>query len=143
MDADLTRRALLVQHERIRELLGVCVRLAQQIRDGAAPRPELDARLDDLRHVLGEHNALETRVVRALLDHSQGWGDVLVDRMLEEHVAEHAAFWDALRGPLVDVVERIADLADDLDAHMAAEERTFLSPAVLHRDAIARRHPAR
>jgi hypothetical protein len=142
MDAELTRRTLLVHHERIRDLLGVCVHLARQIGGGAALRPELDARLDDLRRVLSDHNALETRAVRALLAGAPGWGDALVDRMLEEHGAEHAALRDALLAPAL-AIERIAELADDLDAHMAAEERTFLSPAVLDADAIARRLPAR
>ena len=52
--------------------------------------------------------------------------------MLEEHVAEHAAFWEMLTGSTVEVAARMDELIDELDAHMAAEERTFLSPLVLH-----------
>lgn len=140
MDAELTRRALIIQHERIRTRVVTCVELAQRIRSGEPLQSELDASLDDLRHLFEAHNELETRSVRALLDDIPGWGDVLVDRMLEEHVAEHAAFWDLLQGPALAVAARMPDLADELDAHMAAEERTFLSPTVLHNNAIAQRH---
>lgn len=139
MDAELTRRALLIQHERIRNRLEICVDLARRLRDGERVQAELDARLDDLRHLFEAHNELETRAVRGLLEGSPEWGDVLVDRMLEEHVAEHAAFWDGLRGTALEVAGRMTDLADELDAHMAAEERTFLSPSVLHDKVIAQR----
>ena len=68
---------------------------------------------------------------------------MLIDRMLEEHVGEHAAFWEALAGSPDGVALRIDDLVDELDAHMAAEERTFLSPLVLHPEAIARHQEPR
>jgi hypothetical protein len=58
--------------------------------------------------------------------------------MLEEHFAEHTAFWETLAGSAADVASRMDDLVDRLDAHMAAEERTFLSPLVLHEDVIQR-----
>lgn len=139
MDAEQTRRALLVQHERIRTRMSTCVELARRLRCGERVQLELDALLDELRHLFEAHNELETRVVRGLLEGSPEWGDVLVDRMLEEHVAEHAAFWDGLAGTALEVADRMAELADELDAHMAAEERTFLSPGVLHDAVIARR----
>ena len=58
--------------------------------------------------------------------------------MLEEHVAEHAAFRELLVGTAEDVAARMDDLVDELDAHMAAEERTFLNAAVL----VTTRSPA-
>lgn len=139
MDAELTRRALLIHHERIRNRLATCVELARGLRSGEGTQVELDAVLTDLRHLLEEHNQLETRAVRGLLAGTPEWGDLLVDRMLEEHVAEHAVFWDCLTGTTAEVAARIDDLADELDAHMAAEERTFLSPTVMRNDVIARR----
>ena len=74
-----------------------------------------------------------------MLEGSPGWGTVLIDRMLEEHVAEHATFWTLLAGSVDEVAGRIDDLIDEIDAHMAAEERTFLSPAVLRDEVINRR----
>ena len=59
--------------------------------------------------------------------------------MLEEHVAEHSAFWDYLKGTRGEVADKISDLAEELDAHMAAEERTFLSPVTLRDDVIQAR----
>ena len=64
-------------------------------------------------------------MIRILLvdDHPvarHGIKSLLVDRMLEEHVAEHAAFWELLTGTRGEVAARIAALAEELDAHMAA-----------------------
>jgi hypothetical protein len=66
-------------------------------------------------------------------------GSLLVDRMLEEHVAEHAAFWEILSGTRGEIADPIDDLADEIDAHMLAEERTFLSPVTLRDDVIRTR----
>jgi hypothetical protein len=85
-----------------------------------------------------QHNTTEVDLIGPLLQNSQEWGGQLVDRMLEEHLAEHTAFWEMLAGAVTDVASRMDDLVDELDAHMAAEERTFLSPLVLHEDVIQR-----
>ncbi len=139
MNADQMRRDLLAQHERIRNRLATCAALAQRIRGGETVQSCLDDALADLRQVFAEHNELEGRSVSALLDDSPAWGRVLVDRMLEEHVAEHAVFWQGLAGSALEVAVRMDDLVDELEAHMAAEERTFLSPSVLRDDEISRR----
>ncbi|MEO8702775.1 MAG: hypothetical protein ABI867_22210 [Kofleriaceae bacterium] len=59
--------------------------------------------------------------------------------MLEEHLAEHAAFWELLCGSRAEVAGRIEELAEELEAHMVAEERTFLSSATLREDVIRTR----
>ena len=138
MDPAQTRATLLAQHDRMREDLARCSELARGLRGGEPNVLELDAALNQLRFDFAEHNASETAVVRRLLHRSPTWGAVLVDRMLEEHVAEHAAFWAMLAGSSADVAEHMDELVDELDAHMAAEERTFLSPGVLRQDVIAR-----
>jgi len=138
MDAEAVRTTLVAQHDRIRTHLNVCSALARLLRDGQPLQVELDDALAQLRAELAVHNATETELVRPLLHGSPTWGAVLVDRMLEEHVGEHAAFWEILAGRADDVAIRIDDLVEQLEAHMAAEERTFLSPLVLQPDAIAR-----
>jgi iron-sulfur cluster repair protein YtfE (RIC family) len=138
MEAELARKILLDQHDRIRTHLDRCSVLGRRLRNGEPLLVELDEALATLRADFAVHNTTESELVRPLLHESPGWGNVLVDRMLEEHVAEHAAFWELLSGPVDEVVTRIDDLVDELDAHMAAEERTFLSPLVLHPDAISR-----
>jgi len=138
MEAEAARKKLTGQHDRIRARLRTCHRLAQGLLGGDPVHAELDAAVAQLRADLGEHNATETAMIRPLLHDSPGWGSVLLDRMLEEHLAEHAAFWELLSGPVGEVAARMGELVEELDAHMAAEERTFLNPTVLRTDAIAR-----
>jgi hypothetical protein len=123
------------------------VGLAKRYRAGACTGPELDRSLDALREEFALHNEVETMAITRLIDDGPAtWGAALIDRMFEEHVAEHGAFWDLLSGTRAEVAARIDDLAEELDAHMAAEERTFLAPATLRDDVIrARRgseHPS-
>lgn len=139
MKANEARTTLLAQHERLRLLLDTCTRLARQQRDGEPVTGELDQALAELRDEFADHNQMETAVIADLLQGPAAWGSLLIDRMLEEHVAEHAAFWDLLSGTRAEVAERIGELAEELDAHMSAEERTFLSPMTLRDDVIRRR----
>lgn len=136
MNAPLVRTTLLAQHEQLRGRLAECSALAKQLRDGEPVLGELEVALAELRGAFAEHNVLESTTLGPLLGSSQDWGKVLVDRMLEEHVAEHAVFWELLAGTALDVANRMDELVDELDAHMAAEERTFLSPQVLRERAV-------
>jgi iron-sulfur cluster repair protein YtfE (RIC family) len=139
MKATEARITLLAQHDRLRGLLDTCTRLARLHRTGEAVASELDEALADLRDAFAEHNQSETAIIGELLRGASSWSTLLVDRMLEEHVGEHAAFWQLLSGSDAEVAQRIGELAEELDAHMAAEERTFLSPAALSDDVIRRR----
>lgn len=139
MKATEARTTLLAQHERLRLLLETCTRLAKQHSAGEAVTAELDEALGQLRDEFADHNRTESEVVAELLAGPATWGSMMVDRMVEEHVAEHAAFWELLSGTHAEVAERIGELAEELDAHMSAEERTFLSPLTLRDDVIRRR----
>ena len=140
MSAESKRLMLLAQHERLREQIQTCTRLAKLYRyEQPALGGELDVALEMLREEFAIHNETENAVIRDLLRGPSQWTSLLVDRMLEEHVAEHAAFWELLSGTRAEVAARIDDLADELDAHMAAEERTFLAPVTLREDVIRRR----
>ena len=139
MNATEARNALLEQHARIRRQLELCTTLAHRHRSGGggdAVDVELDRALAELREEFSDHNQAETAIIGELLRGPAAWGSLLVDRMLEEHVAEHAAFWELLSGTPGEIATRIDDLAEELDAHMAAEERTFLSPVTLRDDVI-------
>jgi len=138
MDLESSRARLIAQHDQIRAHLSECSELARQLRTGQPVQAALSAALAQLRADLLEHNATEAELIRPLLDDSPGWGTVLVDRMGEAHVAEHTALLEMLAGSPGEVAVRMGDLVDDLDAHMAAEERTFLSPLVLRHDVITR-----
>jgi iron-sulfur cluster repair protein YtfE (RIC family) len=139
MTATEARTTLLAQHEQLRLLLETCIRLARLQCDGDAVTVELDEALAELRDEFAEHNRMETAVIAELLHGPAAWGSLMIDRMLEEHVAEHAAFWELLSGTRAEVAERIEELAEELDAHMSAEERTFLNPLTLRDDVILRR----
>src|SRR5512140_96397 len=138
IDASAARKTLVAQHDQIRAHLHGCSALARRLRQGDSIHAEFDAALTQLRSDLMEHNTTEAELVRLLLRDSPDWGTRLVDRMLEEHVAEHAALWSMLEGSADKVAARMDDFIEDLDAHMAAEERTFLSPVVLRQDVITR-----
>jgi hypothetical protein len=138
MDAAHARTTLLAQHEAIRLDLNACAGIARRLRAGEASEAELELALDRLRGDVADHNQTESLLIRPLLDHGDDWGEQLIDRMLEEHFAEHAAMWRVMSEPAAIVAAHLEELAEDLDAHMAAEERTFLAPNVLRADVIER-----
>ena len=137
MDAHTARRKLLTQHDGIRTHLDRCKALAHELLAGGPVGLALDVALAVLRTDVIEHNGTETALVGPLLHGSRDWGALLIDRMLEEHLAEHSAFWERMSGSVLEVAAHIDDLVEDLESHMAAEERTFLSPFVLRDDVIA------
>jgi iron-sulfur cluster repair protein YtfE (RIC family) len=136
MTPNETRQHLLRQHGWLRELLNEARALAAQLVDGKPVEDPLAKIIDRLARTLAEHNAAEEAILEPILRDADAWGPVRVKRMFEEHTGEHAAFRAALVGDTPTVAARIADLAEELEAHMDAEERTFLSPAVLRDDVI-------
>lgn len=142
MDRTTVRNQLLEQHERIREDVAECRALANRLRCGEPVEDALDLALVRLRCHFDEHNRTETGLLLPLLlhaSHGRGTrGEMLAERMIDEHTAEHAAFAARLDAPLLDVAAHFDDLIEELDAHMAAEERTFLSPLILRDDEITR-----
>ncbi len=136
MNASEARTQLLGQHEELRAILAVCTRYAQLYRSCDVFGGELDEALASLRELFEFHNRTETALVQKFLRGPSAWSSLLVDRMIEEHVAEHAAFGELLSGTRLEVSKRIEELAEELDGHMAAEERTFLSPVTLSEDVI-------
>jgi len=136
MNAEKTRLLLLAQHDQLRAHVQTATRLAKLHRAGHSPGLELDAALEVLREEFAAHNQTETAAISRLMHGPAAWGSLLIDRMFEEHIAEHAVFWELLSGTRGEVAARIDDLADELEAHMATEERTFLAPASLRDDVI-------
>ncbi len=138
MDAAHARTTLLAQHDVIRHDMTSCLAIASRLRAGEAAEAELELALDRLRGDVAEHNKTESQMIRPLLEDGAEWGGQLLDRMLEEHFGEHAAMWRVMSAPAAVVAEHLLELAEELDAHMAAEERTFLAPHVLRADVIER-----
>ena len=140
MDKQTIRTTLLEQHDRIRRALAECHALATRLQLGEAVEIEFDNAIGRLHSVFTEHNRTESELMTPLLlprfpKHGTR-GVLLAERMIQEHLAEHEAFWDLLHGSRREIAANLAELIAELDAHLAAEERTFLGPMILCDDAI-------
>lgn len=118
------REELLAQHHRLRELLARALDL----------RERHDA-LRELMHVVlrafRDHNDFEEALLRPLLTATGCWGQARIDRMLEEHREEHRVFLEFFAQPPAAIAEGLLDFIEEVDAHMAAEERVFLNASIL------------
>ena len=136
MDANTARTLLLGQHDAIRDSLRECVALARRWYAKQCEQIELVIALDQLRSEIYKHNLSESSLLRVLFVDTKGWGEQLISRMTDEHLAEHVAMWSVLDQPTLVVASQLDELAELLDAHMSGEERTFLAPNVLRPDVI-------
>lgn len=130
MTLNPAREKLLAQHEKIRQHLATAERFAAQ--PLAAEFLEAVIALAD---ELAEHNRAEEALLIPLLRDRDSWSAQRIQRMIEEHTAEHAT----VRAALIDVPPEalfasFPDLAEELRAHLEAEERTFLHIHVLSSD---------
>jgi iron-sulfur cluster repair protein YtfE (RIC family) len=135
MDPSEARRQLLAQHEALRDQLQTARKLRDRLLAGAAVAGELELELDLLRHAYSEHNELEEVWLEPLLQLGDAWAPQRIARMIEEHAAEHDVFEAFFRGSVLEMAEGLDELAEDIEAHMAAEERTILHRSVL-RDSL-------
>ncbi len=122
---------MLEQHAGLRVRVERCSALSIRLLRGEEVAGELAGELARLREQFTAHVEAEERLLEPALASSDAWGPLRVDRMIEEHEAEHHAFRERLEGDTRAVASRFAEFAEELDAHIAAEERTFLSPKVL------------
>lgn len=125
------RSTLLDQHERLRQRLAALELEATLVAAGEARGPQLRIAVASLRDAFAEHNLTEQAWLEPMLGRSAGGGPRRIERMVEEHAGEHAALQELLAGSDASIAARVAEIAELLLAHMAAEERTFLSPQVL------------
>ncbi len=136
MEPSKARKRLLAEHDALRTLLARAEQIAADILRGAAAPTALRDVLQMCRNEFAAHNASEEELLGPILKHDFAWGQARIDRMFEEHRAEHAEIRAALTGPDLRVAPRIAELREMIEAHMAAEERTFLSRGVLRDDVV-------
>ena len=122
---------LLEQHAGLRTRLARCTALARDLLAGEDVAHALADEVGQLRGQFVEHNETEERLLEPALSQSDAWGPRRVDRMFEEHRGEHQALLAMMEGATSVIAARLAELCEELEAHMAAEERTFLSPRVL------------
>lgn len=131
MEPSEARRRLLAQHDALRHRLQTARNLRDRMMTGASVAGELEASLDEFRQAYVEHNALEEIWLEPLLLLGDAWAPQRIARMVEEHEAEHDVFAAFFRGSVLEMAEGLDELAEDIEAHMAAEERTILHRAVL------------
>ena len=136
MEPSEARRRLLAQHDDLRSLINAALRLRDAMNAGVPVADELFAKLGELRGAFAEHNALECQWLEPMLASGDAWSGARIARMLEEHGAEHHAFSAFFGGSVVQMADGLADFAEDVEAHMAAEERTFLHRNVLRDDLV-------
>lgn len=140
MEPSQARTQLLAEHAQLRRTLDRLAEIAAAVREDSPNSSrsfELRETLQLLRDLFVAHNASEERLLGPILREDYAWGQARVDRMLEEHRAEHAEIRASMTGSDREVAERVADLKEMVEAHMAAEERTFLSPRVLRDDVVS------
>jgi hypothetical protein len=137
MDPSEARSLLLAQHERLRALLLDTEALARRFVAAAEVATALDRSLAELRAAFDEHNKFEASLLEPMLLETDAWGPARLARMVEEHTEEHKVFATFLARRVHEVAPEMPDFAEELLAHMEAEERTFLSPKVLRDDIVA------
>lgn len=131
MNPSEARTHILREHDRLRELLAAAEDAAKRLLSGKGKVAAFRDLLAQLRTTLAEHNAHEEALLAPILSSADATGPMRVRRMAEEHAAEHATLLAHLAGPDSEVAHRMSEVAEDLLAHMEAEERTFLHPRVL------------
>ncbi len=124
---------LLTQHASLRAMMDRCDQLADELDAGGdSPQPLMRA-VAQLRVAFQAHNVFEEQMLRPILREEDAFGDVRVDHMVSDHVAEHRAIQGRLAdGPTAELRASIAQLRDHLDA----EERHFLSRRIVREDLV-------
>jgi hemerythrin-like domain-containing protein len=136
MDPSVARARLLEQHQGLRDRLELVHGLVRQYASGEAVAEALGAAVAGVATAFDEHNAFEETLLTPMLAATDGFADVRIARMVGEHTEEHRAFSAFLASPLSEVATGWADFAEEIAAHMEAEERTFLHPWVLRDDLV-------
>lgn len=125
MDRSHVLESLLTQHASIRALIEACAELESTA--------DLERALARLRLAFDEHNRYEEAVLRPILGDVDAFDEVRLERMLDDHVAEHGALAD---GMAMSSPAALRALLATLRDHLAMEERYFLSPRVVRDDLV-------
>jgi hypothetical protein len=124
---------LAAQHEVLRGMMDRCEELADELDAGRMGPTQLTREVARLRLAFDSHNKFEEELLRPVLLAGDSFGEVRVERMIEDHVGEHRAMRQQLGSPATsDLRAVIAHLRE----HLATEERYFLSARVLRDDIV-------
>lgn len=122
---------LVAQHDALRGMMTRCEQLADALDANGGDPAELLGEIERLRAAFTSHNTFEEGILRPVLLAEDNYGAVRVDRMMEDHVNEHAEMRSRLASP---ITSELRDVIETLRAHLEAEERYLLSSRVLRDD---------
>jgi hypothetical protein len=120
------------QHAQLRAIMDHCEHLADELDAGRAQPAELTDHVTRLRLAFDAHNQFEEHLLRPVLRELDAFADVRIEEMIADHVSEHRAISHQLDGPTAELRASLYELR----AHLAAEERYFLSSRVLRDDLV-------
>jgi hypothetical protein len=121
------------QHEALRAIMDHCEQLADDLDRGKAQASELTLEIAKLRVAFDAHNKFEEQLLRPVLREVDAFGAVRIEQMIADHIDEHRAMRHHLDGPTAELRSTLYELR----AHLAAEERYFLSSRVLRDDLVS------
>jgi iron-sulfur cluster repair protein YtfE (RIC family) len=129
------------QHDALRGMMDRCLELADRVDPG-----QLDETTNLLREVarlrvaFEAHNTFEEQILRPVLAANDAFAGPRLERMVEDHVAEHRAMRSQLAlhaGTGGEALIELRDVIETLRAHLEAEERYLLSAKVLRDDLVS------
>lgn len=123
---------LVAQHDALRGMMDRCDKLADELDANGGDPGALLSEIERLRTAFTAHNTYEETLLRPVLLAEDTHGAVRVDRMMEDHVNEHAEMRSRLASP---ITSELRDVIETLRAHLEAEERYLLTSRVLRDDA--------
>jgi hypothetical protein len=124
---------LAAQHAALRGMMDRCDELADELDAGRMGPTQLTREVSRLRLAFDAHNRFEEQLLRPVLLGTDSFGEVRLERMVEEHVGEHRAIRVGLgSGATAELRAVVANLR----AHLDAEERYFLTAKVLRDDLV-------
>lgn len=122
------RAQLIDQHDTLRLIMDTCDDLANELDAGRIEPETLTREIARLRLAFDAHNKFEEQILRPVLMAHDAFGAVRIDRMIDDHVQEHAAMRARLGAP---ATEGLRDIIETLRAHLEAEERYLLTSKAL------------
>jgi hypothetical protein len=124
---------LAAQHNALRGMMDRCEELADELDAGRTGPIQLTREVARLRLAFDAHNRFEEQLLRPALLDADAFGEIRVERMVEEHVDEHREMRARLGSSATSDLRAVIA---SLRAHLEAEERYFLSPRILRDDLV-------
>jgi len=143
VEAGTARRAILLQHQRIRALLAHAREVADHALDQDPQPPDAVASaIGDIHATLEVHMRFEEKVLLDILEDDLPLGPMRAGRLREDHARQRATLAglheEAKAHPKVPMLAaKLAFLASWLLDDMEEEERTLLTPDAVRDDIVA------